>query len=184
MSQVLRKEFGLAAFFSTTRVSDGGKETWPRNKNSKWHWGEELQTTLCYLTLPGLATIDKKYLTSEMEDECGYVGLPAAQAMEVQLPDLTQEAKIRTRIHRAMRILGLKPYVHPSHRELSLPPQKSVGRVSVDATNKGNQKKVVYKLCKYEHSLTCTFTDIDWNLDPNKAEWPRLLLLVRTTFSR
>lgn len=165
-------------------MADGEKGTWPHDSNYRYHSGGELQTTICYLTLPGLATIEKKYLTSEMEDECGYVGLPAAHAMEIQLPDLTDEARIRTRFQRALRILGLEPYVHPSHRELSLPPQKSVGSVNKDATGEAGTKKVVYKLCKWRFSLTYMFTVIDRHLDPNKAEWPRLLLLVRTTFSR
>ncbi|KAK6396111.1 hypothetical protein LTR65_010221 [Meristemomyces frigidus] len=131
-AEVLRKEFGLAEL--------------PRNY--RYHNKDELRTTLCYLTLPQVAAIDKAYSTSEDENECGYVGLLAAHAMDVRLPGLVDEARIRSRFHRALRILGLRPYVHPSQRNLALPPQKSGATTEEGAAGGTKKKKVVLELCK------------------------------------
>lgn len=105
-------------------MADGEHNAWPKHSSYQYHRVDELQTTLCYLTLPGRTFNEKKYLTSEMEDECDFIGLHAAQAMDVWLPDIADGDKTRTRFQRALRLLGLQSYVHPSQSQLAVAPQK------------------------------------------------------------
>ena len=42
--QILRRVFGLQAYFATSRVEEGKSPNWPSHKNHKWHAKDELET--------------------------------------------------------------------------------------------------------------------------------------------
>lgn len=147
-TQVLRKHFGLAASFSNTRVANGEHDVWPKHKNHRYHRTDELQTTLCYLILHKPALIGKTYSSSEMEGDCGFVSLPAAQAMDVDLVTLTDEAKMKSRFQRALRILGLEPWMHASQRNVVLAPPKMVLSDDEEATAGGTVHEPTDERCK------------------------------------
>ncbi|EMC95088.1 hypothetical protein BAUCODRAFT_72039 [Baudoinia panamericana UAMH 10762] len=115
-AKVLREHFGLEAFLADTAWYPEPKGGWPEDRNYRWHGSDTIQTTLCYLTLPktlGPHTVfEPGELDSRMYAECGG-SVYAAQALRVDPPGtLSQEE--RARFQRALKTLGLTPYLHPS----------------------------------------------------------------------
>ncbi|KAK5119358.1 hypothetical protein LTR85_007714 [Meristemomyces frigidus] len=112
--KILRKHFGLEAYFADTRPDTNHDDRWPEHKNYRWHGQDERQTTLCYLTFPRQAGPDGNFSGKESDMMNGYVSIPCAQAVKVDLPTVTDSTKMRTRFRRALRLLDLKPSMHPS----------------------------------------------------------------------
>ena len=111
-TQILRQHFGLEAYFANIRPGSRSDSCWPEHENYRWHSPNARQTTLCYLTLPSRPGPESSFLA---EDTGGiYLSLDCAQAVEVELPTMTNTVKMRVRFQRAMRILDLKPSQHPS----------------------------------------------------------------------
>lgn len=112
--QVLRKNFGLEAYFGTTRVTEHNLEAWPSDPNHKWHTDKALETTICFLTLPKQMTGETYYPLSEMEGEGGFLDIRGSQSYFVEPPTVHDRDKIVKQFQRALRVLKLKPYVHLS----------------------------------------------------------------------
>ena len=117
--KILRKHFGLEATFSTTRIATSETRIWPRHSNHRWHDPEDRQTTICYLTMPGHRSVEKEYSLSIFEAEGGSFSISTAQEMSILLPKAGDASTLRPRFKRALKILGLKPHLHPS-QELSV----------------------------------------------------------------
>ncbi|KAF7187280.1 hypothetical protein HII31_11368, partial [Pseudocercospora fuligena] len=117
--KILREHFGLEAFFSKTQMSDRDKEIWPKHKNHRYHQNTELQTTICFLTVCKSLTPLNTYSSSDMEHDCGYVDIAATRVLPIMVSDYMKiESQARNAFRRAMRVLDLQPYVHPSQRDL------------------------------------------------------------------
>jgi hypothetical protein len=113
--QLLRKHFGLEAYFATTRIAAVEGKAWPDHPHHNYHWpDEELHTTTCYVTLPRQATTPLTYPLSEMEAECGYARVKAAQSALVQLPDPQTQEKRAKQFRHLMQTLKIQPYTHES----------------------------------------------------------------------
>ena len=120
--QLLHQHFGLQAYFAITHIAHD--EVWPRNRNRRYHSDDDLKTTLCYLVLPDSAPDTKQYTISQTESKSGSIGLTAARAVDSKLPTAGNEMSVRARFQRAMRVLGLNPFIHPCQRSLFTPPGK------------------------------------------------------------
>ncbi|KAK4926080.1 hypothetical protein LTR49_006995 [Elasticomyces elasticus] len=113
-AQILEKYLGLGVVFHNTRVSSSGKENWPMDANYEWHDDNGLETKLCYLTLPDHDEARHSYDATDMEADSGYINVSAARAIAVPNASPTDIAKIQVRFQRALRILDLRPYIHPA----------------------------------------------------------------------
>ncbi|KAK3616255.1 hypothetical protein LTR56_026073 [Elasticomyces elasticus] len=164
-ARTLAKHLGLGVVFHETRigVSDSDKAAWPKSAKYEWHDSDDLKTTLCYLTLPDYNAAPRSYVTTEMEDECGYVHVAAARAIAVPIPSPTKILKIQARFQRALRILTLRPYVHPAMGHKVKKIQKNEDEAIEDETKKPVQPS---GFAWYEA----------------KSKWPRMMVLIGTNF--
>ncbi|KAK5719756.1 hypothetical protein LTR17_015207 [Elasticomyces elasticus] len=162
-AKTLAKHLGLGVVFHETRIgtSDSDKAAWPKDPNYEWHEGDDLKTTLCYLTLPDYNAAPRSYATTEMEDMGGYIHLPAARAIVVPIPGSKKISKIRARFQRALRILNLRPFVHPAM--IVKRAKKDEDEASKDETKKLTQPS---GFAWYEA----------------KSKWPRMMVLVDSNF--
>ncbi|KAK5729536.1 hypothetical protein LTR17_011839 [Elasticomyces elasticus] len=164
-AQTLAKHLGLGVVFHETRIgtSDSDKAVWPKSANYEWHESDDLKTTLCYLTLPDYNAAPRSYSTTEMEDACGYIHLPAARAIIVPIPGPKKILKIRARFQRALRVLNLRPYVHPAMGRII-----NGGGMDEDEATKDRTKKPVQP------------SGFAWY--EAKSKWPRMMVLVDSNF--
>lgn len=109
--RILHQHFGLEAYFATTQVNDKNRDRWPKHENHKWHSLDELKTTICYLTMHKPVANDAQYVMAEGMD---FVAIDGCESYLVDVPTLEDKASRDARFKRALRILKLKPYVHPS----------------------------------------------------------------------
>lgn len=112
--QLLLKHFGLEAFFATTRRNENETVTWPEHSSYRWHHPEEVETTICYLTLPRRSAKEKTFPISELEADCGSSFIQGLQSCLIKLPDMRDHDKRVKQFRGALRTLKLKPYFHPS----------------------------------------------------------------------
>ncbi|KAF2173297.1 hypothetical protein M409DRAFT_49759 [Zasmidium cellare ATCC 36951] len=158
--KVLRQHFGLDVFLSSTRIARQDHATWPRHLNHDWRDKQSLKTTLCYLTLAGQFADSKTYEESEMEADCGGGVFDMAQAIPIKPLKRKGDAKASNRFRRAMNILGLEVYLHPSQRSsLVLPDHEDDDNVEDPKEN--------------------CIAGKSW---ARSANWPRLVLLVKCGF--
>lgn len=88
---------------------------WLDDPNHKWHWpAEELRTTICYLTLPKKTARKKEFPCSDMEIESVSAHIEGTQSSFVQLPTIADKDQRKAQFQRALRLLKLEPYIHPS----------------------------------------------------------------------
>jgi len=107
-----------------------------------WHERDELQTTICYLTLPGVAAVRNEFDSSLMERECGLGMMYAHQSCFLGPVVLSERDDIAGRFHHALHVLGLRPHVHESqlNHTLSASPAKPLCAAAVaDHTSKASQ---------------------------------------------
>ncbi|KAK3629518.1 hypothetical protein LTR22_021886 [Elasticomyces elasticus] len=130
--QTLEKHLGLSVVFHNTRIGSSGKKCWPIDANYEWHDNDSFETTLCFLTLPDYDAAPESYNTTEMEDECGMVHISAARAIAVPMPDPAELSKTQSRFQRALRILDLRPYIHPAMDDIAKPTKKNKDQVVQD----------------------------------------------------
>ncbi|KAK4507138.1 hypothetical protein PRZ48_000872 [Zasmidium cellare] len=114
--KVLRQHFGLDVSLSPSRIAKEDYGTWPRHVNHRWHEKEQLKTTICYLTLAEHFAPPKTQTESMIEAECGGGILDGTQTIVVKPCAEQDKAKASKRFSRAMNVLGLKAYLHPSQR--------------------------------------------------------------------
>jgi hypothetical protein len=69
---------------------------------------------------------------SEMEADCGYARVKAAQSALVQLPDPQTQEKRAKQFRRLMRTLKLEPYTHESQLAV---------KVSADVSKSSEEKE-------------------------------------------
>ncbi|KAK4634733.1 hypothetical protein CLAFUW4_00908 [Fulvia fulva] len=116
---VLHRHFGLNVHFVETRFAQEDDASWPRLLNHRYHTFEKLKTTLCYLTLAPRPVAAKRFELSDIETEIGTACVSAAQAVTVPRQDLSDMCESENlKFRRAMNVLGLRPYRHPSQRGL------------------------------------------------------------------
>jgi hypothetical protein len=109
------KHFGLEVFFAHTRKARGDSAPWTNHANHHWHDEEELETTICYLTLPRVVAEERTYGISDIEAQCGGpVTVYGAQSSLVTVPTMVNRNAILKQFKRALRMLKLNPYIHPS----------------------------------------------------------------------
>ncbi|KAK5729538.1 hypothetical protein LTR17_011841 [Elasticomyces elasticus] len=111
--KMLKQHFGLEVYLANTVVDGNNEERWPKYKNYRWNNQSELQTTLCYLTLPkrlgpkGAFDADDRHIDTGTSPD-------AAQAIQVDMHSLSITDEQRRRFQRALKTLGLMVYFHPS----------------------------------------------------------------------
>ncbi|KAK5175140.1 uncharacterized protein LTR77_000277 [Saxophila tyrrhenica] len=164
--QILYKHFGLAAYFARTRITDEELKKWPEDNNHDLHYGEPLQTTTCFITLPRQAGESLSYGITEVEGSNGFADVAAAQSLLVDLPILRNKEQTSKQFHRLLRTLELQPYVHESQLRSRISAQ-TVPITKVTGGTKDSSQDV--------------------NKSRNKAafdkmEWPQLVMLVQTSF--
>ncbi|KAK4902531.1 hypothetical protein LTR27_000468 [Elasticomyces elasticus] len=157
-AQTLEKYLGLGVVFHNTRVGTSGRKNWPMDANYEWQDDDGLETTLCYLTLPDHDEAEISYSATGMEADSGYIHVSAARAITVPTASPTDNAKIQARFQRALRILNLRPYIHPA--------MLGEGK----GAKKG--KEVTNRTTKPSGSA---------HYDA-KSNWPRMMVLVDSNF--
>ncbi|KAK3706662.1 hypothetical protein LTR37_012671 [Vermiconidia calcicola] len=162
--EILRKHFGLCAHFSTTRVALEDPKAWPSDPKHDWHMEDELQTTICYLTLPTQMTAKKTFGLSEIELHGGGASIPGTRSSLVHLPTLHQREERVKQFKHALRTLKLEPYVHLS--QLNDVVGKGTETADPMQGNEIEKAKVHAKMKK----------------DLEKGEWPQLVMLVNTNY--
>jgi hypothetical protein len=117
LDQILATDFGLAAFISQQRITRSLKPF-------VTHWESvssmyPVMTTLSYLTLPARTGIDDMWLEDGGEEFDEDIGYHAVSSMfdEIDPSSLQLTAAQKKRFFKAMRILGLKPFI----RDCQLP---------------------------------------------------------------
>ncbi|TKA83210.1 hypothetical protein B0A55_00658 [Friedmanniomyces simplex] len=169
-ANALRKHFGLQIVTQNTRIATEDKNSWPEHPDNEWHEDKERQTTLCYLTLPSSdSPAEKTYGLTNMEDECSFARMAVAQAVAVQLPDPAEIPKIQARFQRALRVLGLQPWLPPAMGAIAnVKRTKTKKRVEKASKQVKKESKQVKKPSRSAHDV--------------KSQWPRVLLLVAGRF--
>ncbi|KAK5711267.1 hypothetical protein LTR15_012557 [Elasticomyces elasticus] len=154
---MLKQHFGLEVYLANTVVDGNNEERWPKHKNYRWHPEAERQTTLCYLTLPkrlgpkGAFDADDRY--GDIPESPN-----AAQAIQVNMHSLSITDEQRRRFQRALKTLGLELYLHPSQAHAyTATPDLSLEEDSDGESGSGEDS------------------------DATVGEWPRLLLLVKSS---
>ena len=116
--QVLRRDFGLQAYISHQVIPEAIK---PYIHHYTNRWDPHDETTICYLILPS------KLVSEEINMEDGHTedGLFEATSVMSSLIDL-DSLKIgqneTNRFLKAMKVLNLSPYVHPTQLQLRVDP--------------------------------------------------------------
>lgn len=110
--------FGLEVHIQNTRFHEQtiGKDSpvWQNYDDYHGEWIQPLQTTIIYLTLPK-KTVREEMCITEGEGESSSFDIDCAHSM---LVDYSQP---RTQgFKRAMKMLGLRPFVHPSQLRSSV----------------------------------------------------------------
>lgn len=150
---------------------------WEEHANHRWHNVEEMKTTICYLTLPRAPTKQKSYQISETEANCGDALLRGVQSSIIQLPDLANREKRVKQFRRALRVLQLKPYIHPSQLQTTATTEPTKRCLTkADSAPGGGDENVQgithgFSLAQVQ-SLTAT--------DLDKVEWPQLVILAQS----
>lgn len=116
--EILRKHFGLdAEFGDICRDSDAKSKSWTKHAHHGWH--EETtnpyQTTVCFLIQPQSSAAQMAEQQTKARSGTG-----------AQPRDVEADESINRRFHRALRLLRLKPYVHPCQRQALRPPPRAV----------------------------------------------------------
>jgi hypothetical protein len=136
LMQLVIKHFGLEVYFATTRRPTLPEHsTWPSHPNHDWHYpGDELRTTTCYVILPRQGSNSLSYSLSEVEADCGFANVQAAQSLLVEMPRLQDKEETAKQFHRMLRILKLQPHVHESqlNSRVSANTKQTVGAESKD----------------------------------------------------
>ncbi|TKA64972.1 hypothetical protein B0A55_08592 [Friedmanniomyces simplex] len=147
-AKALRKHFGLQVVTQNTRIATEDKSSWPKHPDNEWHEDKEPEKT---------------YGLTNMEDEYSFARMAVAQAVAVQLPDSAEIPKIQARFQHALRVLGLRPWLHPA--------MGAIADVKRTKTKKRVEKgsKQVKKPSR-------------WARYDVKSQWPRILLLVAGRF--
>lgn len=139
----------------------------------------DLQTIVCYLTLPKKQVTPPVFAFSQDEKEYyGRGSLEAVQSCFVEIPTADEQAKRKRQFSKAMSALGLKPYVHPSQLQRTIstsgdPETKTEqpsGTVNGSEDGNGPQGK---------DSETSTASRPAGEM----ATWPRLIQMVSATMS-
>ena len=130
--QILLKNFGLEARLAITRPSDRALSLWTPKKDHIWFDMEELQTTICYLTVQQQSA-QRRYEKSEWEEDEGVNHtVNTAQSSVINLASLINQPSRTKQFQRALRILKLKPYLHPS--------QSGAGLFATNASRVGHDQ--------------------------------------------
>ncbi|EMF17458.1 uncharacterized protein SEPMUDRAFT_57899 [Sphaerulina musiva SO2202] len=112
---ILEEQFGLKAFFAPSRISIEDVDIWPRHRNHQFHEMDQLRTTICYLTVSQTLAPKKTAITSTVEHAGGYpCDLSSVQVIKLGQPSFALTNTVKKRFQRALDILNLKAYVHPS----------------------------------------------------------------------
>jgi hypothetical protein len=112
--QLLLKHFGLQVIFNQTRINDMNRLAWPKDKRYLWHDDNDMRTTLCFLALPKSKLSNGRYESSQMEADMDGADMQSGQAHQIDLQELASGSESSPRFLHALRVLDLKPYVHPS----------------------------------------------------------------------
>lgn len=139
-----------------TRIAQQDLGSWPRHLKHRYHEDEKLKTTLCYLTLAPRVVSAKCFQTSEMEMEIGMASYSTAQA--VTIPSKVRSGLRESdtlKFRRAMNVLGLKPYLHPSQRGNLKAAKKDVAKKDVAKTEVA---KTTSKTSTTKSKAKCTAT--------------------------
>lgn len=102
--EVLRRHFGLDIEFKTSLKTENCK--WTRDAEHEWHqdFMTPFQTTVCFLTLHGSHSPESVSISTATAQETA----PQDEGT-TSIPD-----SISRRFHRALKLLRLKPILHPS----------------------------------------------------------------------
>ncbi|KAL9534815.1 hypothetical protein SMMN14_01246 [Sphaerulina musiva] len=112
---ILEEQFGLKAFFAPSRISSEDVDIWPRHRNHQYHETEQLRTTICYLTVSQTLAPKKTAITSTVEHAgCYPCDLSSVQVIKLGQPSFALTNTVKKRFQRALDILNMKAYVHPS----------------------------------------------------------------------
>lgn len=112
---ILEEQFGLKAFFAPSRITSEVDDIWPRHPNHRFCDGELLRTTICYLTVSQTLAPKKTGITSVIEHAAGdRCDLSSIQVTKLGQPSFALTNTVKKRFQRALDILNLKAYEHPS----------------------------------------------------------------------
>jgi hypothetical protein len=120
--QILRQHFGLEATFSDTRADKPDSANWPKNKNIRWHDEDNLETTICHLTLPRQKPEKTEWTSSDLEDALRTYQILGTQTLAIDTHCHVNTTEIVRRFQKAMKYLDLAPFPHPSQSYCTLRP--------------------------------------------------------------
>ena len=152
-SQILRKQFGLEAFFAHTRKACNDSAPWTKDSSHKWHDEDELETTICYLTLPRKAAGQRTYSISQEEADSGEnASINGAVSSPVGFLTLANKEAMSKQFKRALRTLQLQPYLHPSQwTETVLADARQEEPKGAEADQKGESEQEQEERGEFDH---------------------------------
>ena len=86
-------------------------------------------------------TGETSYSTSDMEDNCGFIDINGSESYFVETPTLSDRGKRVKQFQRALRILKLKPEVHPSQLNDKLSSSTSLKTVAEQNSEASTSEK-------------------------------------------
>lgn len=95
-------------------MTEENKDKWPEELEHLWHPEKQLQTTICYLTIPKVMAHNATYPLGMIEEEVSVIDIQGSESWLVELSTLQDKKARAKRFNDALRALRLKPYVHPS----------------------------------------------------------------------
>ncbi|KAK4555486.1 hypothetical protein LTR86_007238 [Recurvomyces mirabilis] len=155
--EMINKAFGLEVYFINTTRDIARPDAWPKHENHHWHDYDDLQTSLCYLTLPKKFTDTAVFEPCELSWESGDPSVSGGLVRLIDIDSLIVTEEQRRRFQHAMKVLELKPHIHGSE-EYNKPISANT---EVMKLSKGDRECAAAK-------------------EPEKSGWPRLLLLAHS----
>lgn len=143
--EFVRNHFGIDVWTSNVRLPP--LRATLVTQSDEWKSNESQNTTLAYMTLPNNVSSREDWLSGMYDNLHG--GLQSGHAMPVKMGAVPTQASIR-RFPRAMSILGLDVFIHPTQKGTVISPAPEVRSSGI--------------------------TDA---VDDSAADWPQLTLLTR-----
>jgi len=108
--QTLRKCFGLEAHFVTVKKGKNAKIRWVKDGNHVWHEKKGLQTTVCFLKPMDHFTPNAQTSAEPKKSSKG----KGKQKPAIEAFNEDYEEAVMRRFQRALNMLHLRPFFHPS----------------------------------------------------------------------
>lgn len=184
--KILESDFGLKAVISHQRIKS--KQMKFMKQDFDLGYDDPPKTTICYLTLLNERASDEFTCHDLYTGEDGGIDSATVMSSLIDPASLIISEKQRQRFGHAMKILGLKPYVHFTQVRNNIPPAPPSEESKKKEREKTNQPRGSGPLC-HQHSIDAEEMDrakVDMEARIKKLEkskWPKLMSLVTSNFS-